>query len=155
NLARFTQALVSDKPFFFSVALPEGNYSVTIGYGRPKEATSMTVKAELRRLMGGNIEIPRATFEKRTFIVNVRRPQIEGSGEVRLKDREKTSEWWAWDEKLTLEFNGSHPAISSIEITEVDVPTIYLLGDSTVCDQPSEPYASWGQMLTRFFTPGV
>jgi lysophospholipase L1-like esterase len=31
------------------------------------------------------------------------------------------------------------------------VPTIFLLGDSTVCDQPGEPYASWGQMITRFF----
>ncbi|MDQ3011173.1 MAG: rhamnogalacturonan acetylesterase [Acidobacteriota bacterium] len=150
-----TQALVSDKPFFFSVALPEGNYSVTIGFGRTTEATRMAVKAELRRLMVENIEIPRATFEKRTFIVNVRRPQIEEGGEVRLKDREKTSEWWAWDEKLTLEFNGSHPAISSIEIAQVNVPTIYLLGDSTVCDQPLEPYNSWGQMLTRFFTPDV
>ena len=31
------------------------------------------------------------------------------------------------------------------------MPTIFLLGDSTVCDQLAEPYASWGQMLTRFF----
>ena len=35
------------------------------------------------------------------------------------------------------------------------MPTIFLLGDSTVCDQPLEPYASWGQMLTRFFGLGV
>src|SRR6185369_15910243 len=79
-----------------------------------------------------------------------------GGGEVKLKDREKTTEAWAWDEKLTLEFNNSHPAISTIEITRADkLPTIYLLGDSTVCDQPSEPYNSWGQMLTRFFNPIV
>src|SRR5262249_41994846 len=50
----------------------------------------------------------------------------------------------------------SHPAVSSIEIERVDdIPTIYLLGDSTVCDQPSEPYNSWGQMLPRFFEPSV
>src|SRR5262249_37077571 len=61
-----------------------------------------------------------------------------------------------WDEKLTLEFNDTRPAICSIEITPVDsVPTIFLLGDSTVCDQPREPYNSWGQMLTRFFSSGV
>jgi lysophospholipase L1-like esterase len=72
-----------------------------------------------------------------------------------LKDREKTTEWWAWDEKLTLEFNGSRPTINAIEIEKADVPTIFLLGDSTVCDQPNEPYASWGQMLTRFFSPTV
>ena len=32
---------------------------------------------------------------------------------------------------------------------------MYLLGDSTVCDQPREPYASWGQMLPRFFKAGI
>jgi lysophospholipase L1-like esterase len=35
------------------------------------------------------------------------------------------------------------------------VPTVFLLGDSTVCDQPAEPFNSWGQMLPRFFGPGV
>jgi lysophospholipase L1-like esterase len=74
---------------------------------------------------------------------------------VKLKDREKTSEWWAWDEKLTLEFNGAHPSVNMIEIASANVPTLFLLGDSTVCDQPLEPYNSWGQMLTRFFTPDV
>jgi len=88
--------------------------------------------------------------------VNVRTPLIAGDGEVKLKDRERTSETWAWDEKLTLEFNNSRPAICAIEITRADeLPTIFLLGDSTVCDQPLEPYNSWGQMLTRFFKPGI
>src|SRR5207253_11336322 len=94
--------------------------------------------------------------ETRTFTVNVRTPQIASGGEMKLKDREKTSELWAWDEKLTLEFNNARPAICAIEINRADeVPTIYLLGDSTVCDQPLEPYNSWGQMLTRFFKPGI
>jgi lysophospholipase L1-like esterase len=35
------------------------------------------------------------------------------------------------------------------------VSTVFLLGDSTVTDQPHEPWNSWGQMLTRFFQPGV
>jgi lysophospholipase L1-like esterase len=35
------------------------------------------------------------------------------------------------------------------------VPTIYLAGDSTVCDQPYEPFNSWGQMFPRFFGPGA
>jgi hypothetical protein len=30
-----------------------------------------------------------------------------------------------------------------------------LAGDSTVTDQRHEPYAGWGQMLPRFFGPGV
>ncbi len=146
----------SDKPFYFSVALPEGNYIVRVTLGDFEKETRATVKAELRRLMLERVDAAPGKFVARTFVVNLRQPTIAGGGEVKLKDREKTTEAWAWDEKLTLEFNNSHPAISSIEIDRVDsLPTIYLLGDSTVCDQPSEPYNSWGQMLTRFFTPMV
>lgn len=145
----------SDKPFFFSVALPEGNYTVTITFGDQQAETTSTVKAELRRLMLEEVHTTSGKFTTRTFTVNIRSPQIATGGEVKLKDREKTSEAWAWDEKLTLEFNNTHPSVCAIEIRKVAVPTIFLLGDSTVCDQPLEPYNSWGQMLTRFFKPGV
>ncbi len=148
--------ITSDKPFFFSVALPEGNYNVTVTLGDARGETETTVKAELRRLMIENVRTAPGKFETRTFTVNVRTPQIAGGGEVRLKDREKTTEAWAWDEKLTLEFNGTRPTVCAIEITRADdAPTVFLLGDSTVCDQPREPYNSWGQMLPRFFKPGL
>lgn len=146
----------SDKPFFFSVALPEGNYRVTATFGDAKSETDTTVKAELRRLMLERVHTSAGKFETRAFTVNTRTPRIAGDGEVKLKERERTTEAWAWDEKLTLEFNGAHPAIRALEIEPADdVPTIFLLGDSTVADQPREPYSSWGQMLTRFFTPDV
>ena len=35
------------------------------------------------------------------------------------------------------------------------MPTIYLCGNSTVVDQNYEPWASWGQMITRWFGPEV
>jgi lysophospholipase L1-like esterase len=156
NNALRSDLCTSDKPFYFSVALPEGNYRVTITFGDAANDTSTTVKAELRRLMLEQVDTKRGQFVTRTFLVNVRTPLIASGGEVKLKDREKTTEVWAWDEKLTLEFNNARPAVSSIEIAPaVDVPTVFLLGDSTVCDQPSEPYNSWGQMLTRFFKPEV
>jgi len=145
----------SNKPFYFSVALPAGNYNVTVTFGDAQAESVTTVKAELRRLMLERVATKPAKFETRTFTVNVRTPQIAGGGEVKLKEREKTSEAWAWDEKLTLEFNDTQPAVCAIEITPAEVPTIFLLGDSTVCDQPREPYNSWGQMLTRFFKPGI
>lgn len=144
------------KPFYFSVAVPEGNYRVTVTLGDLSERTRTTVKAELRRLMLEDVRTESGRFETRSFVVNVRIPKIAGGGEVRLKDREKTMEAWAWDDKLTLEFNDERPCVCALEVTPVDdVPTVYLLGDSTVCDQPREPYASWGQMLPRFFGPGV
>ncbi len=140
----------SETPFYFSVAVPEGNYRVTVTFGDRQIATSNVVKAELRRLMLERVDTKPGEFVSRSFIVNVRTPQLSTGGEVKLKDRERASEQWAWDEKLTLEFNGTRPAISSLTIEPVSVPTVFLLGDSTVCDQPGEPYASWGQMITRF-----
>jgi lysophospholipase L1-like esterase len=94
-------------------------------------------------------------FQTRTFMVNLRRPQIAGGGEVRLKPRETTSEFWDWDDKLTLEFNGENPCVRTIDIEKADVPTLFILGDSTVCDQPAEPWNSWGQMLPRFLKPAI
>ncbi|HEX8072700.1 MAG TPA: rhamnogalacturonan acetylesterase [Pyrinomonadaceae bacterium] len=146
----------SDSPFFFSVALPEGNYDVTVTFGDRARDTATTVKAELRRLMLEQVRTRRGRFETRTFTVNVRTPQMATGGEVKLKDRERTTEWWAWDEKLTLEFNGARPAVCAVVIEPAaDATTVFLLGDSTVCDQPREPYNSWGQMLPRFFKAGV
>src|SRR3989440_7679010 len=145
----------SDKPFYFSVALPEGNYNVTVTLGDASGESATTIKAELRRLMLEEVRTTKGRFATRTFTVNIRTPQIAGDGEVKLKEREKTTEIWNWDGKLTLEFNNTSPKICALEIAPADVPTIFLLGDSTVCDQPREPYNSWGQMLPRFFKPGV
>ncbi len=146
----------SDQPFYFSVALPEGNYRVTLTLGDPKTGSVTTVKAELRRLMLERVASAVGAVAVRSFTVNIHTPTIPGGDEVRLKPRERTSEWRNWDEKLTLEFNGSHPAVHSLEVTRVDdAKTLFILGDSTVCDQPQEPWSSWGQMLPRFFGPGI
>lgn len=146
----------SDKPFCFSVKLPEGNYKVTITLGDLAGDSVTTIKAELRRLMLESVRTARGKFVTRTIMVNTRTPQISDDGLVRLKGREKTTEFWAWDDKLTLEFNDTRPCVCALEITKVDnIPTIYILGDSTVCDQPLEPWNSWGQMLPRFLKPDI
>jgi len=142
----------SEKAFFFSTKLPEGNYKVIVALAG--ESTT-TVKAELRRLMLEKVHVLVGQTVTQEFIVNIRTPKISGTDHVHLKPREQTNEMWAWDEKLTLEFNGSNPAIRSLQIEPAKVPTVFLIGDSTVCDQPSEPWNSWGQMLPRFFKPQV
>ncbi len=145
----------AEKPFYFSVAVPEGNYRITVTLGGAEE-TDVTVKAELRRLMLENVLTKPGQFEKRSFTVNIRTPIIAGGGAVRLKaPRETTDEAWAWDDRLTLEFNGKNPSLAGLTIEKVEAPTVFLLGDSTVCDQSKEPYASWGQMLPRFFSQDV
>ncbi|WP_448700259.1 rhamnogalacturonan acetylesterase [Mucilaginibacter sp. AW1-3] len=146
--------LTGSKPFYFSVDVPEGNYKVTVTLGDAKQATVTSVRAESRRLMLEKVETKPGEFVTKTFIVNIRKPQIEGGGKVGLKDRELTK--LDWDDKLTLEFNNSHPAVSAVEIARADDQvTVYLAGNSTVVDQDDEPWASWGQMIPRFFKPGV
>jgi lysophospholipase L1-like esterase len=144
----------STNPFYFSVKLPEGNYRVTATLGGDAESTT-TVKAELRRLALEKIHVAAEKSEVKTFIVNLRTPAIPESNHVHLKPREQSTEMWDWDEKLTLEFNGTNPSLRSLQIEKADVPTVFLSGDSTVCDQPAEPWNSWGQMLPRFFQPQI
>ena len=142
----------SDVPFFFTFAVPEeGNYRVTITLGDNKQATDTTVKAESRRLMAESLKTQPGEFIKRTFMVNIRNSQIDEKEKVRLKKREIGV--MHWDNQLTLEFNGPRPCICGVEIKkENDVITVFLAGDSTVTDQTKEPWTSWGQMLTCFFT---
>jgi lysophospholipase L1-like esterase len=143
-------------PYYFSVDLPEGNYTVTVTLGDDKAAGTTTVKSELRRLNLENVVTKPGEIVTKTFTVNVRTPAIPTGGAVKLKaPRETVEEAWNWDPRLTLEINGAHPAVRTIAIAPATVPTLYLLGDSTVCDQPAEPYNSWGQMLPRFFKPGI
>jgi len=158
TVAAAGSCVTSDKPpFYFSVKVPEeGNYRVTVKLGAPGGDTVTTVKAELRRLMLERVRTTAGKFETRSFLVSVRQPQIAGGGEVKLKDREKTSEARAWDDRLTLEFTDEHPSVCGIAVEKADdVPTLFIAGDSTSTDQPVEPFNSWGQMITRFFEPKI
>ena len=149
------------QPSFFTVDVPaEGNYRVTATLGGAK-ASDTTIKSELRRLMLDGVQVPAGGTGTRSFIVNVRTARIAAvpgveAGAVKLKEpRESKDEIWAWDQRITLEINGSAPALRSLAIEPVQVPTVFLLGDSTVADQSREPYSSWGQMITALFKPTV
>ncbi len=143
-----------DGPFLFSVAVPEGNYEVKLTLGDRLGESTTTVKAESRRLMLERVHTATGSYASPTFTVNVRTSAIASGGAVNLKAREVGV--LHWDDKLTLEFNDARPCVCGIEIKKVDnAVTVYLAGDSTVTDQPREPWNSWGQMLPRFFKPGV
>jgi len=146
----------SDKPFFFSATLPEGSYRVTVVLGSDKSSTT-TVWAEARRLMLEKISTQPDKSTSRTFDINVRYPEFTDAigtvQHVHLKPREIGN--MDWDHKLTLEFNGDNPSVRSIEIKPIKEPVIYLAGDSTVVDQDVEPWTAWGQILPRFFRPGI
>lgn len=145
----------SKSPFFFSVRVPDGNYKVTVRLGSRKQAGITTVRAESRRLFIESVPTKKKEFIECTFIVNKRNTHIDGNEYVRIKPREKRK--LNWDDKLTLEFNGSAPVCESITIEPADttVTTVFLCGNSTVVDQDNEPWASWGQMIPYFFDTNV
>lgn len=149
-----------DRPWLFSIKVPEGNYAVTLELGSAAAGSVLTVKAESRRLMVERRVASAGQSPHLSFVVNVRRPDLRppernapGGDRVVLNDREQGS--FTWDEKLTLEVHAPRGAVTRISVSPVDVPTIYLAGDSTVTDQRFEDGASWGQMLPRMFGPAV
>ena len=142
------------KPFYFSVDVPDGNYRVNVVVGNRRKAGVTTLRGESRRLFYERVATKKGEYKTCTFTINKRGTLIEGTEHVRIKDREKGK--LNWDDKLTIEVNGPAPQIVEMTIERVDdVPTVFLCGNSTVVDQDNEPWASWGQMITRFFDEGV
>ncbi|GAA0529583.1 lysophospholipase L1-like esterase [Rhizomicrobium palustre] len=149
--------IVPDHSARFSVALPEGSYRVTLTFAKaPKGA----ITAEAGRF----ILLPSASKQKLTktqsFIIDVRHAALPtlplnapGGIAVRLNPRECGS--YSWDGKLTLGFASDAANIKTLDIVPVEVPRLFLMGDSTVTDQPQPPYAGWGQMLPLFFGNGI
>lgn len=143
-----------DEPFSLSVAVPDGNYRVTVTLGSRRRAGQTVVRAESRRLMTESVVTRRNRFHTVSFVVNKRSPRISDGQSVRLKPREHG--YLNWDSLLTLEFGGVRPAVRAVRIeSDTVATTLFLCGNSTVVDQENEPYASWGQMIPRWFTDRV
>ena len=156
RVAAHAHGVTAAEPFFFTVQLPEGNHRVRLALGDEGGDSVTTVKAEARRLMIENLRAARGHVVFREFTVNVRTPRIGDRSAVKLKQREQDLEMVTWDDALTLEFSGARPSLRALEITPAPAaPTLFLAGDSTVADQPTEPWNSWGQMLPRFFGPDL
>lgn len=145
----------SQEPQFISVDVPDGNYLVTVTLGSKKKSGETTVRAESRRLFLENVPTKKGETKQYSFVVNKRNRYIEGGDSVRIKPREYKK--LNWDDKLTLEINGRDPVCSHVRIEPApeDVTTVYLCGNSTVVDQDDEPWASWGQMIPRWFDTNV
>jgi lysophospholipase L1-like esterase len=145
----------SDNPFFFSVALPEGNYNIKIITGNPEERSVITVRAESRRLIFEKAVAEPGKFKTLEATINIRVPEIAGTSEKVIKKPRELNKL-DWDEKLTFEFTGSRPCICALEISKAEnAVTVFLAGNSTVVDQDDDPWASWGQMFPRFLKKGI
>ncbi|GGT86609.1 MULTISPECIES: rhamnogalacturonan acetylesterase [Streptomyces] len=131
-----TQALVCH----FDV--PPGTYDVTVTLGG-RTAGSTSVTGETRRALLAGTDTGAGERTRRSFTVDVRDPEGEPTGP-------------AGSPGLDLTFGGAAQRLSGVRITTAPAtPRLFLVGDSTVCDQPGEPYTGWGQQLPRFLTRGV
>lgn len=140
--------------FLFAVALPAGNYRVTVSLGGAPKATRTTVKAASRRLMLWGAETRANERREESFAVNARTPELAGGGRVEFREGEDRS--LDWMPQMVFEFSDAAPCLSWLEIERDDaMRTVFLAGDSTVTDQSDEPWASWGQMIPLFFSPSV
>ena len=153
----------AESPFLFSVKVPEGNYRITVTLGDAQGESRTTIRTEAGHIMAADIVTAPGKFITRTFYANVRRPQIQppppknapGGTEVHMFLAGE-AESRCWDEKLTIEFNGSRPCLDAMEIVKDDaVPTIFVAGDSTVGDPRHGPGGNWPTQLCQFFKPEV
>lgn len=148
--------------FFFSVAVPEGNYRVTVTLGDTRGESRTTIRTEAGHLMAADIATKPGQVLTRTFIANVRRPELPpppknapGASIVHMF-LPGEAESRTWDEKLTIEFNGTRPCLQSLEIVKDDtLPTIFVAGDSTVGDPRRGPGGNWPTQLCQFLKPEV
>jgi len=153
--------LVSADTLHFSRQEPDGNYRVTLRLrGRRNAPVRCGVQAEARRAMTERFTLSAGEEIERRFIVNVRTPALPpsppnapGAPAVHLAAEELHTP--DWDDTLTFDVPECASLVTDVTVEPAHVPTVYLVGDSTVTDQWPGPGASWGQMLPRFFKPDV
>lgn len=144
-----------------AVKVVPGDYRVRVTLGNKKAASRTSIWAEDRRLMMAPVTLKKGETKTVEFIVNVRNASLATAEQdvakapkVGLRGDEAT-ESRTWDDKLTVAFSGSAPAVQAVEIVPVQARRVFMAGDSTVSDQGGTDYASWGQMLPRFLKGDV
>ncbi|MEU9860787.1 rhamnogalacturonan acetylesterase [Streptomyces sp. NPDC047971] len=129
-------------PFVCRFDVPPGTYHVQVMLGGDT-AGSTSVTAETRRTVLAETATSTGERIHRSFTVDVRVPEGQPTGP-------------AGSPGLDLTFGGTAPLPAGVVVTPAPSATrMFLIGDSTVCDQPGAPYAGWGQQLPQYLKRGV
>ncbi|MEV6792145.1 rhamnogalacturonan acetylesterase [Streptomyces sp. NPDC051320] len=123
--------------------VPPGTYDVRVLLGG-NAASRTSISGETRRSLLPETATEAGRSVARSFTVNVRTPEGEPTGPEGTPG-------------LDLTLGGSAPALADIRVTPARPHTrqIFLVGDSTVCDQPGAPYSGWGQQLPQYLRSGL
>ena len=113
------------------------------------EDITFTIYAQSRRVMAYDVKMKSGEKKDFTFNVSVCDCQKRDEGERHFAGVE-----------LYILCDGNLSAVSAV--SPVSVPVIYIAGDSTVTDQPSEypynpasTYCGWGQMFPELLNTGI
>ena len=121
-----------------------GHYDVAVRLGSATRAAETGIIAEARRRVLTAVGTGAGQFTERIVTVNVRNPEGQPTGQG-----------GTGTPGLTLVFDGRSPAVVAITVKAVRPPALFLVGDSTVCDQPTAPYTGWGQILPARLREGL
>ncbi|UXY30705.1 rhamnogalacturonan acetylesterase [Streptomyces sp. HUAS TT20] len=122
--------------------VPPGTYDVRVRLGG-EAASSTSISGETRRSLLPETAAEAGRHVTRSFTVDVRTPEGEPTGADGTPG-------------LDLAIGGTAPAPADIRVTpSPHSRRIILIGDSTVCDQPGDPYSGWGRQLPQYLRRGV
>ncbi len=126
-----------------------GDYTVTVELGDPAAASSSRIQAELLRVVVPTVSLAAGQLSQQTFSVNVRAEVHDGYSAPGMI--------------LDLLIDGTAPRLHGLGVAaRPALPTIFLAGDSTVCDW--DPAAAnilspiqrgWAQEVSQYFGPGI
>jgi lysophospholipase L1-like esterase len=124
-----------------------GNYHVTVELGSPQAASHSRVQAELYRIVTPVVTLAAGAYSQQTFSVNVRAEDHDG--------------YDAPGKELNVLIDGDAPALHGLGYAAATMPTLFVVGDSTVCDW--DPAAAnlgpqergWAQEFSLFLKPGL
>ena len=138
-------------PINCAFSAPNGNYTVTVELGSATAAATTRVRAETRRIVLQPTNTAAGAYFRYTFAVNVRAESHDG--------------YSAPGNILNLSFDGTSPALHGVGFAAASIPTIYVAGDSTVCDWDPATYnpfapdgtdvSGWAQELSQYLGPGI
>jgi len=131
------------KPIRCTIAAPaNGNYNVTVELGKAQAASSSQIEAELARIVVPTVNLAAGAYSQHTFSVNVR--------------NEVHDDYSFPGKQLDVLISGDAPALHGLGYAAANIPTLFVAGDSTVCDSdPVRPERGWAQELSIYMKPGL
>ncbi len=132
------------KPIKCTFPVPaDGNYNVTVELGSATAASTSQIEVELGRIAVQAVKLEAGVYSSQTVSVNVH--------------NETHDDYTAPDKVLDVLITGDAPALHGIGYAAADIPTLYVVSDSTVCDWSPDTHSQrgWAQEFSIYLKPGL